>query len=89
LTLKKHEFEHVVKLDVEARARQGVKAGTRVVGVGIGSSAPNARRDASRLDTAGLGRGLPAATLGALDHSGGQGGGGAAQAAREPADGRP
>jgi transposase-like protein len=26
LTSKKHEFEHEVKLDVEARVRQGVKA---------------------------------------------------------------
>jgi hypothetical protein len=26
LTTKKHEFEHDVKLDVEARVRQGLKA---------------------------------------------------------------
>ena len=26
MTSKKHEFEHGVKLDVEARVRQGVKA---------------------------------------------------------------
>jgi hypothetical protein len=31
LTSKKHEFEHNVKLDVEARVREGVKAVLEVV----------------------------------------------------------